>query len=282
MWGIHAGLFWWGYHGYFVKTGESDRFGHSIGEARFLETLAGVLTPFVGAILVSFFGFGALYIFVGIIMLFSLALLGKDHDRRQKRDIKFLSVAKLMLTHKSVTLAYAGTGAETVIYMFVWPIFLFLFFGQVVGLGAVVSVSLLIAALFALAVGGWIDRQGERKIVAVGSPLLVLSWTLRMVKRSAPFFVLADSIWNFGQRMTVLPLIALTYKKALQAESAKAILFRETALIVGQVISLLILIIWVLGGGSLSGSFVLAAIFSTLPLMAVLTHKIHDANEKEK
>lgn len=279
LWGIHAGLFWWGYHGYFIKTGEKKHFGHSIGEAKFLETLAGVLTPFVGAILISLFGFSALFIFAGFVMVASLALLGKDHDKRQKRDIKFISVVKLLFTHKSITLAYAGTGAETVIYMFIWPIFLFLFFGQVVSLGIVVSLSSLIAALFALGVGDKVDRQGERKIVGVGSPLLFISWIIRTIKSSTPFFILADSVWNFGQRMVVLPLIALSYKKALEAESAKAILFREMAITLGQLASFLTIIAWIAIGGSISGSFVIAAIFSLFPLVSVFKRRIKDAND---
>ena len=46
--GIHSGFYWWGYHGYFIKTGDEKHFGLSISEAGFLETFASVATPLIG------------------------------------------------------------------------------------------------------------------------------------------------------------------------------------------------------------------------------------------
>jgi len=281
-WGVHAGLFWWGYHGYFIKTGEKKRFGRGIGQANLLETVAAGLTPVVGAFIISYLGFAAVFVASGIFMFASLILLGKDHDKRQRRDVKFVDVLELLKTHKSISLTYIGAGAETYIYFIAWPLFLFLFFGQVISLGIIVSLSTLFAAVFSVIVGRWVDRQGERKVVALAAPLLSVSWLIRFVIKSLPAFVLADSIWKLGQRMLILPLNVLTYKKGLESGIGKAILFRETSLIIGQVLALLSLIVIIYLGGDLSVSFVVAAIFSTLPLVSVIKHRIHDANEKER
>ncbi|MCH7641498.1 MFS transporter [Patescibacteria group bacterium] len=281
-WGFHAGLFWWGYHGYFIKTGERHHFGQGVGEANLLETLAVALTPIVGAFIASYLGFTAVFIASSLFMFASLILLGKDHDKRQRRDVRFVDVLKLIKTHKSISLAYIGAGAETYIYFVAWPLFLFLLFGQVITLGLIVSLSTLFAAVFAVIVGRWVDRQGERKVVAVGAPLLSIAWIIRFVTKSLPAFVLADSIWNFGQRMLILPLNVLTYKKGLETGVGRAILFRETSLIIGGVVALLTLIVVIYLGGDLSGGFVVAAIFSTLPLVSVIKHRIHDADEKEE
>ncbi|MCH7730265.1 MFS transporter [Patescibacteria group bacterium] len=275
-WGIHAGFFWWGYHGYFIKTEDSEHFGQGVGEANFLETIASVLAPIVGALITTYFGFNTLFIFSGLFMIAGLLLLGKDHDKRQRRDIKFKEVLGLIRTHKSISLAYMGSSAESVLYSTIWPLFLFLFFGQVISLGAIVSVAALVASIFSIAVGDWVDRQGERTIIALGAPLSALSWILRILNKSFPVFIIADSLENFGQRMVNLPLNALTYKKALEAESAKAILFRETTMIMGALLVLLILIGWIYFGGNLTGGFVLAAIFSTFPLVAIFKKRIHD------
>lgn len=276
FWGIHAGFFWWGYHGYFIKEGDGDHFGLSIGEAGFLETIVAVLSPFLGALLVNFLGFSSLYIFSGVFMGIALLLLGKDHERRQKRDIKFSEVISLIRSHKSISFAYIGSSAEGVLYMVIWPLFLFRFFGQVVSLGAVVSVAVFAAAIFSLALGRWVDKQGERKIVSIGTPLVTLSWIIRIAQKSLPFFILADSIWNFGQRMVTLPLNALAYKKGVEGGAARAILFRETAITIGGLLSLTLLIVWMLYGGRLEGGFIVAAILSTLPLIAVFKKRLQN------
>ncbi|RLC32706.1 hypothetical protein DRH13_01305 [Candidatus Woesebacteria bacterium] len=269
FWGIHVGFFWWGYHGYFIKEGDDDHFGLNIGEARFLETTVAVLSPFLGALIISFLGFNALYIFSGVFMGVALLLLGKDHERRQRRDIRFSEVISLIKSHKSISLAYIGSSAETILYMVIWPLFLFRFFGQVISLGAVVSVSVFFAAVFSLVLGRWVDKQGERKIIAIGTPMVTLSWIIRIVKKSLPIFILADSIWNFGQRMVDLPLSTLTYKKGIEGGVARAILFRETAITIGGLLSLILLIVWMLYGGRLEEGFIIAALLSTLPLVAV-------------
>lgn len=279
LWGLHAGFFWWGYHGYFIKAGEKDHFGESLGKANFLETVAAVLTPLLGAVVTSYLGFSALFVLVALFMVLSLLLLGKSREKRQKHDIQFKGVMKLIRIHKSVALAYVGAAGEAVLYAVVWPIFLFLFFGKLVSLGMVVSLAALFAAVFATVIGGWADKQGERKIVSIGSPLLGISWLARLFSRSFRAFVVADTFRNFGQRMVSVPLNALSYKKALEAESAKAILFYETASIIGILISLILLSVWMFFGGDLAGSFVLASLFSLLPLVAVFKKKLRDSSE---
>ena len=271
LWGAHAGFFWWGYHGYFIKEGDRRHFVRSIGEAGLLQTAASVFSPLLGALIASLFGFSILFLLAGVFMLFTLLILGRDHDRRQRRDIKFQEVFDLVKTHPSISLAYIGSSAEGILYSVAWPLFLFLFFGQVMSLGIIVSSASLIAALFALIVGSWVDKQGERRVVSSGVPLVFASWILRLLGRSLGFFIAADSLWNFGQRMIGLPLNALTYKKAIEGKSTgRAILFRETTLTIGSVFSLLLLLLWVSLGGCLSGAFVLAALFSLFPLIAVI------------
>jgi MFS family permease len=278
LWGIHAGLFWWGYHGYFIKVGKKDHFGRSIAAAGLLETVASVLTPISGAIVVNFLGFTALFVLSAAFMLASLFLLGKDHEKKQRRDVRFREVLRLIRIHKSISLAYIGSSGEGVIYTIIWPLFLFLSFSEVLELGWIVSLASLLAAILALLIGKWVDKQGERRVVSVGIPLMSASWLFRMLPRSISAFVSGDSIRNFGERMVTLPLNALTYKKALEAESAKAILFRETALMIGSFSSLLIFGLWVYFGGSLRSSFILAAIFALMPLVAVYKHRLTNQN----
>ena len=276
FWGIHAGFYWWGYHGYFIKEGDNAHFGINIGEAGFIETIVGVVSPFFGALLISFLGYNSLYIFSAIFMALALLLLGKNHERKQRRDIKFSEVISLIKSHKSISLSYIGSSAEGILFAVIWPVFLFIFFGQVISLGTVVSVAAFSAAVFSLILGRWVDKQGERKIISIGAPLTTVAWIIKIVKKSVPAFILADSIWNFGQRMVSLPLNALAYKKGIEGGAARAILFRETTLTIGGLISLGILIIWMLYGGRLEDAFIIAAVFSTLPLIAVYKKRLEN------
>ena len=278
--GLHAGFFWWGYHGYFIKTGEKDHLGKSLGEANLLETIAAVATPFLGSLVTSLFSYSALFIVAAVFMVLSLVLLGKEADKRQKRDIEFSGVVRLIKKHKSMSFAYMGAGAETITYIVVWPIFLYLFFGKLISLGVVVSLGALFAALFATIIGAWADKQGERRVVSVGTLILSSSWIFRYFFRSFRAFVVVDAFRNFGQRMVNVPLMALSYRKGIEAESAKAILFYETTSILGVFLSLIILSLWLLLGGNLADSFILLSLISLMPLIAAIKKRLPDSHEK--
>lgn len=81
-------------------------------------------------------------------MALALILLGSGREKRQRRDIDFSGVIKLIRTHKSISTAYIGIGGEAIIYGATWPLFLYLFFSKVISLGIVVSLGSLLAAVF--------------------------------------------------------------------------------------------------------------------------------------
>lgn len=276
FWGIHSGLYWWGYHGYFIKYGESGKYGQGIGEAKFLDTTAIVLTPIFGAAVTEIFGFSSTFILSGVFMLLALIVLGRKYDTAQKRDVKLKNVLSLIKDHKSVALAYIGLQAEFTFYATAWPLFLFLFFGKVISLGAIVSLAAFIAAIVGVVIGKFVDKKGERKVVSIGAPLLALSWFVRMVNLTLPNFIFADSIRNFGERMVSLPLTELNYKKAIEGGSGRAILFRETTFVIGGLLALSTLAIWVYLGGSLLTSFIFVMVYGSLPLIAVFKRRLYD------
>ena len=275
--GVHSGLFWWGYHGYFVKSANRKHFGESLGEVNILETVAAVVTPLLGGMIIVAFSFNILFIVSILFVVMSSVLLGKDHDKRQKKDIKFSQVLNLMQKHTKTTMAYFGSSIEGTIAVIVWPIYLYLFFNGFIKLGIVVSVSGLIAALFSVFIGRWVDSRHGRQLVAFGAPIVTSSWIIKFLSTTPLFFIVADSMWQFGQRMVGLPLNALSYKKALDSDgSAAAILFRETALTMGSIFALSVLCIFFFFGYSIRASFILAAVFSILPLLSVLRGSLND------
>jgi len=277
--GVHMGLFWWGYHGYFVKKGEKRHYGRTIGEVDFLQTVVGIVTPFLGSLVTLYFGFPVLFILAVIFMSFSILLLGKGSKTRQFHDVAFFDVLKTIAAHKSISLAYIGMAGEGVISGIIWPMFLYLFFGKLIDLGLIVTLSALIAAIFAMVIGEWADRIGERKIVKLGTPVLFFSWVIRQISFSFVSFVFADSMRNFGRRMIAMPLAALSYKKARDGGSAKAILFYEITQTIGLLLAIFLVSLTVLIRPDLSLSFTVASFLSLLPIVAVFKKRLVNANE---
>ena len=207
--------------------------------------------------------------------MIALFLVGKGDEERQKHDVTLREVLALIIKHRSISAAYIGSGGEGLLYAAVWPLFLYFIFGQLVSLGEIVSLSILLASMFSLAIGEWVDRQGVRNVIRIGTPLVFISWLIRAINRSFSAFVFADSFWNFGERMVVYPLNALTYQKALEGKAtAKAVLFREINLIFGALISMSLVMFFILLGFSLTSFIIIASVFSLLPLVAYFKKRI--------
>ncbi|KKQ42922.1 MAG: MFS family major facilitator transporter [Microgenomates group bacterium GW2011_GWC1_37_8] len=273
FYGISAGLYWWGYHGYFVKKGEFKHYGETVGEANFLESLVMIVTPLIGAYVTILFGFPALFLLAALLIVISIIVLGHGSKTRQKQDVKFIEVLKLVVRLKSTSVAYVGAGGEAVIAAVVWPLFLYLFFGKVISLGLIVSGAALISAVIAIFVGRISDIKGEGTIIRIGAPILAFSWLVRIFNLSIAGFVIGDALRNFGQRMIVTPLNALSYRKAFEAETAKAILFLEINENFGIILMLLLLSFVILAGGSLWLAFLLASLFAIWPIIPVIKNR---------
>lgn len=268
------GLFWWGYHGYFVKSEDNTSFGQAIGKVNVMDTFAGFLTPFLGAIVIKALGYNFLFVVCVIFMVLSAWLLGKDHDKRQINDITFTDIFIAIRKNKLMSISYIGASGESIIYAALWPIFLYLFFGKLISLGIVVSVAALISSVFSVAIGKFSDLKGVSKMLAIGSPALFISWMIKNIFQNFYSFVLGDSIRNFGQRMVGVPLNMLSYKKASEGKSAQAILFYETNSIIGVTLSLLVVLILILLDKNLSVIFIVASFFGALPLISLADRKI--------
>lgn len=270
LWGAHASFYWWGYHGYFIKKGDKLRFGQGVGEAEALNTLAAILTPIVGAVLINYYGFSFGFYLAGFFMIISLFLLGRDHDSRQKHDIVISDVLGIVRRRKAMSMTYVASGVEGFFYVFGWPLFLLSVFGEVVSLGKVVSIATFIAALLAIFIGRWVDKHGEEKVMLAGSPLMSLSWLIKMMGTTLPVFVVGESIRNFGERMLFVPMMELTYKKASEKLSARAIMYRELMNMSGAMISVLIIAVAICLGFGLRDSLLIISLISLVPMASVL------------
>lgn len=275
FWGMHAGLYWWGYHGYFVKSGDASHFGEGIGEVGFLSSTASIIAPIFGALLASAFGLIVPFFLSGAFIVAALLFIGLNDDRKQKKDTRLADMLALLKKHKLVSASYASFQLESSLYFIIWPLFLFLFFGEVVSLGVVVSLGALFAALFGVIIGRLVDKKGEKKIVSIGAPTLSFSWLVRFVANSMGGFIAADVIRNFGFKLLKVPFDELSYKKAVEGGTANAILFRELSLIFGAVLAAFLVFLWTYLGGGLEKLFLIAGVISAFPLVAVYKRKFH-------
>lgn len=269
LWGANTSLFWWAYHGIFARFGNKNHFGRSLGKISFASTSVSIVTPLVGAVVIESYGFGSTFFLSILLVVVSSVVLLTSVDTKQSVDVKLKDVFKLLLKKKEYSAGYLGNAFESTIYLVVWPLVVFVLLGGVLQLGEVASLATLIAAFFTYIIGKRVDKVGEEQVIAAGTPYLALSWIARAFSSSASLLVISDTMWRVAQGMVSLPMNVTAYKKALDGGVSKAILFRDISFVFGNILALMVIGLWIVLGFALQKSFLIAAVFSLLPLWAI-------------
>lgn len=269
FWGIHAGFFWWGYHGTFIKTADQEYFGRETGAVQLLLTAASVIAPILGGFIVYQIGYQFLFILAGAIFLLAILVILPTPGTAPRHDAQIKKVWQVYKTHKRMVAAYIGWGGMNGLYGIIWPIFLFLVLGQILIFGEIVSAAILFASLINLLIGARVDRVGSRETLAWGAPLNFLSWLARIFARSANLIIIVDTFYRVTGQMLTIPLDVLSYRKAIEGGTGQALYFREISLTFGAMFFLFLAAVLVLLNLSLWTTFVLASIGALMPLLIV-------------
>lgn len=276
FWGLAIGFFWFGRHGLLTKIGQKGRFGQAIGWAGIINTIFLLGVPFLGGVLVSNFGYQALFLTAfGFVILAFLALIPVG-EQKTHQDVTLKEIFKLVLSHKRMSLAYFSMGTVGAFYSTALILYIFLFLKKELAFGGFFSLSMLLVALVNFAVGRWVDKRGKRSLVAYGSVFTSLVWLGRFMTNTVGIFLILDVFDRIAGGMLGIPLAVLSFEKALDGHSTgRALLFREAAITIGSIFACLLLIGLVLVGLELKFAFLVPMVFSLLPLLIVKKEGIY-------
>lgn len=269
FWGIHAGFFWWGYHGSFVKTADQEYFGRETGVIQVLLTAASVIAPILGGFIVYQIGYQFLFILAGVIFLLAILVILPTPERAPRHDARIRKVWQIYKTHKRMAAAYIGWGGESGLYGIIWPIFLFLVLGQILTFGEIISAAILFASLINLLIGVRVDRLGSEPTLAWGAPLNFLSWLARIFARAPGLIIVVDTFYRVTEQMLTIPLDVLSYQKAIEGGTGQALYFREISITFGAIFFLFLAAVLVFLNLPLWSTFVLASVGALMPLLIV-------------
>jgi MFS family permease len=228
----------------------------------------------LGALLVLALGFNTMFVVSGLLMVMAVVVIGADGDIMQKHDIKFFSEMGLIWRQKISFAAYLGRGVELFSYGTFWPLYIYLVLGDVLGLGGVLSAGILLAAVLSVWVGRYIDRSGERRPILLSTPLVSVSWLMRVFADSPMLYILSDTVRGFGERILDLSLDELSYKKASEGRTGAALMFREFGSSLGAVLGILMLMVIVSITTAFSVSFIALSVVALSPLLLVMAKKV--------
>ncbi|MBI4437380.1 MFS transporter [Candidatus Uhrbacteria bacterium] len=165
---------------------------------------------------------------------------------------------------RPMTVSMVAYGAENIVGVVVWPIFLYAIFqGAYLEIGAFAAAIVVIGLVLELFVGRETDRFSPAKLIKYGAGIYALGWVWKGLVETVVGVFAASTFHNVGAILLRTPVDTLMYEQA--ADSGHYIdeytVLREIALGIGRVLMLLFLVA-VTSVFSIGASFFVAAIVS--------------------
>lgn len=229
----------------------------------------GAVMPFVAGLILSYLGYSYLFLLaVSIYLLASLPLyyLPKVNEKfswTYKKTWRVLLSKKL----RPSVIAYASFGAESVIGLIIWPIFIWQVLNQnYLQVGTISSIIIIATILLQIFVGKSLDKLSNKKSwLRYGLFFYSLGWILKALVHTAFQVFLFSAFHNISRIFSRTSFDTLDYDIA--ADQGHFVdeytVVRDMSLLIGKII-MGILIILIIPFFSLRYVFVIAALVSLL------------------
>ncbi len=257
-------LYWVPFHVDFAKFSGKRNKGKALGLMQSIISLIGVIAPVVAGFVIVKFGYDALFVVGVILYLSSLLPYVTIPKTREKFSWGYFQTWKKLFKKKHVgtTLAFMADGAESIVGVIVWPIFVFIILkGDYVKIGSVSSAVVFLTMAMQLLMGKYADKKPKKSILKIGTFLYATVWLGKIFIITFFHIFLADMFHKFSKILLRIPFDAATYEIAVDQGHYidEFTVLHEMAVSVGKslmYISIIILVFFI----SLKWVFVLAAI----------------------
>lgn len=216
---LNSAFYWIPYHTYFIRKAASSegRYGKNVGTRQMLSRLAAASGPLIGAILISFFGFGTLFIVAlcvllsaGIPLLFSK--VEHKHGKHNAVNILLKYVKDPRLTYD--TIAFASMGIENVFFAILSPILLFSVSQDIAVIGLITSLSIGLSTIISMKIGKTVDDKGPYLMHKLGVTFNTSLYIIRAFSMNPYVIYTADFFDRINNNLFSIPFISSMYMHA--------------------------------------------------------------------
>lgn len=228
---IHNLLYWPAFHVDFSRFSDQKSRGKQLSYRHLVAALSASVAPLAGGIILTKFGYPALFAIVLVLLFVSIFPLFFSKETRENYTDSFEKAYREVFQKKyrSKAVALFAEGAEGVVHIIIWPIFLYILAISYSSMGAISSVALFAGLLFALYMGRLIDKMGHGRFLALGSWLNALTWPVKMFVRTPFDAFLVHTLHEFTRLSVQMPLSTLFYDWTARDDVSRDrfVIFRE-------------------------------------------------------
>lgn len=242
----HRILFWPSFHTDFAHYSARGFKGREMSAMSSISTLAAIVGPVIGGIILTKFGFESLFVVVSILSLASIIPLFMTGEKFEPHNFSYKKALKRILKpygrYKRKNLITYFAFSEETIMMIGWPIFIFLIIKEFYLIGALMGASALFIAITNLYVGKLSDKLNinkREKLLASSASLYSLSCFLRPFVGGWLSVLLVDFFSKVAKMGIAYPIFTFIYSGGgRRKDFLEYIMFYEMSLSLGRIVIL--------------------------------------------
>lgn len=230
-------LYWPGYHADFARFGTDGARGREVSNLVALDSVAAILGPAFGGLIIAAVGFKPLFVIAAILILLSNIPLLITPEKFEPTPFSYKDAMKRLVKpeNRRRFFAYLGCGEEH-LAVYLWPVFIFLIIKEYVAIGFLISASILATTILTLYIGRLTDKTSGRGVLRVGVVFTFFTWLIKLLAVSGAGVFMADSLYRISRRVLGVPMMAITYEQAKKTSVMKSIIFFQMALALGKIL----------------------------------------------
>ena len=234
----HNLFYWTAYHIDFARFSEKKSRGKQISYRYVIAALSAAASPLIGGVIIVQFDYSVLFAIVLVLLLVSVFPLFLSKEIHETYTDSFQKAFREVFQKKyrAKAIAFFAEGAESMVHIFIWPIFLFVLSISFSLIGLISSAALFGGIFFALYLGRLIDKMGHARLLSVGVWLNAFTWPIKMFVTTPIDAFLINTLHQLTRLTAYMPFSTLFYDWSARDDvnRDRFIIFREMVLNIGR------------------------------------------------
>lgn len=234
-------LYWAGMNPETAMSTHEDKRDSEVGIFYSMPTLASIISPLMGGVIVAAFSYNMLFILTGVLLGSSFIPLffSKEHSKGLETDLTdFFS-----WNYIEDFLTYFFNGAESIGKRLLWPLFLVLIIEGAVDIGVAGSLKSLGAAFTSIAIGRITDDDNRPRVIASGVLISVLMFFALYSVTDPLTATVLSFVFGLGRTAVTMSAFEKALENAEKEDYLEYFAFRGTALNLGRLSMLGLIVI---------------------------------------
>ncbi len=241
-------MYWSPFHIDFASFGTKGKRGRQVSLFYSVQRVLGVIGPIIAAYIILRQGYHITFLIGLFLVATSIIPILFLPKHKVEYEFGYFESWKEMFSkdYRAMTASMMAYGAESIVGVAVWPIFLFTVFkGDYLNIGGFAAVIVVISLLLERFIGKETDKVSARRMMKIGSSVYALGWVFKGLVQTVVGVFAASTFHSLGSIMLRTPMDALMYEQA--ADSGHYVdeytVLREMALCLGRILMIAFLIL---------------------------------------